>query len=85
MKVYLCGPIHGRTDEEIHNWRDYVTKYAKCETLDPTVRDYRGLEEGNYEDIVDLDKRDIRKSDMMLVYYDRPSVGTSMEIFFAHS
>lgn len=82
MKPYLCGPINGCTDAEANNWRDTVT-VAFPESINPMKRDYRGKELTNYREIVDLDKRDIRASDVLLVNYDKPSVGTSMEIFYA--
>jgi len=47
------------------------------------VRDYRGKEAEEYREIVDLDKRDVRECDVVLVNYTKPSVGTSMEVFYA--
>jgi len=82
MRVYLAGPINGCTDEEAKNWRA-VAKDEFPNAIDPMVRDYRGIEEDCYRQIVDLDKRDIRNSDCLLVNYVKPSVGTSMEIFYA--
>ena len=48
-------------------------------------RDYRGreLEQHIADEIVEQDKADIESSDTVLVYFDRPSVGTAMEIYFA--
>lgn len=82
MKVYLCGPINGCTDEEAKDWRE-VAKARLPDTLDPMVRDYRGKEAESYREIVELDKRDVQAADVVLVNYDKPSVGTSMEVFFA--
>jgi nucleoside 2-deoxyribosyltransferase len=87
--IYLCGPINGCTDEECRNWREYVkerTKYS-CyfEYLDPMRRDYRGKEAESVNEIVTLDKIDIANSDAILVNYDKPSVGTSMEVYIAFS
>jgi hypothetical protein len=82
MKIYLCGPIGGCTDEECKNWRDMVTKQG-YETIDPMRRDYRGREGDFSKEIVEEDKIDIFQSDMLLVNYIKPSVGTSMEILFA--
>jgi hypothetical protein len=53
--------------------------------IDPMKRDYRGKEAESYREIVDLDKRDVRTSDVILVNYVKPSVGTSMEVFYAWS
>jgi len=82
MSIYLCGPINGCTDAEANDWRSAVkASFADC--IDPMVRDYRGKEAVAYREIVDLDKRDIRDADVILVNYDKPSVGTSMEVFYA--
>lgn len=85
MKVYLCGPINGRSDDDCKGWREYA-KERLPDTLDPMDRDYRGreLEPGIADEIVMNDKKDILLCDALLVYYDKPSVGTSMEILFAH-
>lgn len=81
-KIYLCGPINGCTDEECKDWRERVkTFYPR--SIDPMKRDYRGREAESYREIVELDKRDVRRADVVLVNYSKPSVGTSMEVFFA--
>lgn len=84
MKVYLCGPINGRSDDDCKKWRDYA-KERLPDTLDPMRRDYRGreLEPGFAAMIVSGDEDDIAACDVLLVYYDAPSVGTSMEIRMA--
>ena len=82
MRIYLCGPINGCTDEEATGWREKVKKmYGSA--IDPMKRDYRGKEAESYREIVDLDKRDVRQADVILVNYDKPSVGTSMEVYYA--
>lgn len=84
-KLYLCGPINGCTDSECSDWRTEVKRDFPC-ALDPMRRDYRGK---NHEklaaEIVYYDKADILDCDAVLAYCPHPSVGTSMEIFFAHS
>lgn len=82
MKPYLCGPINGCTDEECQDWRNEAKEWFP-DSIDPMKRDYRGVEATAYREIVDLDKRDVRESDLILVNYVKPSVGTSMEVFFA--
>lgn len=82
MKVYLCGPINGCTDAECVDWRAEAKRHFPG-AIDPMKRDYRGVELAAYREIVDLDKRDIRMSDVMLVSYVKPSVGTSMEVLYA--
>lgn len=83
--VYLCGPINGRSDDDCNGWREYA-KERLPRTLDPMARDYRGreLEPGIAAEIVEKDKwLDILWCSALLVYYDKPSVGTSMEVFLA--
>jgi nucleoside 2-deoxyribosyltransferase len=82
-KVYLCGPINGCTDEECKDWRTAAKQHFP-NAIDPIVRDYRGREDECYKEIVEGDKQDLEESDCLLVNYDRPSVGTSMEIFYAY-
>jgi nucleoside 2-deoxyribosyltransferase len=86
MKTYLCGPINGCTDDEATGWREQAKKYLTGETYDPMVRDYRGreLEPGIAKEIVENDKLDVQACDAILVMYEKPSVGTSMEVLFAH-
>jgi nucleoside 2-deoxyribosyltransferase len=81
--LYLCGPINGCTDEECKDWRSYVTEAWQGRCIDPMVRDYRGREAEAYREIVELDKIDVAEADIILVNYDKPSVGTSMEILYA--
>ncbi len=85
MKLYLCGPINGRSDDDCKTWREQV-KALWPDCLDPMRRDYRGreLEPGIAAEIVAGDIEDIDASDALLVYFDQPSVGTSMEVFYAH-
>lgn len=80
--VYLCGPINGCTDEESVDWREQAKKQFP-KSLNPMLRDYRGIESTSYREIVELDKREVRSADVLLVNYTKPSVGTSMEIFYA--
>jgi nucleoside 2-deoxyribosyltransferase len=85
MKLYLAGPINGRTDAECNDWRAWVKENWPGETLDPMVRDYRGRENECFVEIVDGDKADIRACDCFIALVDpeRPSIGTTMEILYA--
>lgn len=84
-KLYLCGPINGRTDNDAKVWRETVKEVWEGECIDPLNRDYRGreLDEGAAAEIVGGDLCDIDEADALLVYFDKPSVGTSMEVFYA--
>lgn len=88
IKVYLCGPINMCTDAEANDWRQWVRDNLEApsdqfETIDPMIRDYRGVEEKAYREIVDLDKVDVRRTDIVLANCTKASAGTSMEIFYA--
>jgi hypothetical protein len=83
MIVYLCGPINGRPDHECVNWRQAAAQLWPGECLDPMRRDYRGREMSNIKGLIADDLADIARADGLLVYFDRPSVGTSMEIYHA--
>lgn len=83
-RIYLAGPINGRTDAECKDWRKWCETCLIRPVFDPMVRDYRGEEQAKYKEIVLQDKVDIDCSGCLLVYYDKPSVGTSMEIIYAY-
>lgn len=84
MIIYLAGPIFGKTDDEVHGWRENVKgmlPWAKFK--DPSLRDFRGLEGVHYELIVASDKAEIMASDALIVNAENPGWGTAMEILFA--
>lgn len=85
--IYLGGPINNCSDTEAIDWRAYCkeTYGAYFNFLDPMKRDYRGIQKQSYREIVELDKIEIRNSDIVLANCSLPSAGTSMEIFYAHS
>ena len=88
--LYLAGPINACTDDEANTWRDQVIEWRRSfgrgnwlKLLNPMARDYRGKEAESVAEIVVLDKRDIDASNILLVRWTKPSVGTSMEILYA--
>ena len=88
LTVYLAGPINDCTDAECRDWRKRMQdEIPDINFLDPMRRDYRtpGSDQDveAYTNIVESDKKDIDDSDVILVFHDRPSVGTSMEILYA--
>lgn len=91
MRIYLCGPINGCTDDEAISWRERFKESSLDDALypqdvvwvDPMKRDYRGKELTDYREIVDLDKLEVLSSDCLVVMYVKPSVGTSMEVLLA--
>lgn len=82
MKIYLAGPINGCTDAQANDWRTEAKK-SLPDHLDPMARDYRGKEAESVNEIVEGDKADIDSCDAVLVWFERPSVGTSMEVLYA--
>ena len=87
--IYLAGPINARSDQECKEWRETCRKALgkKFCIKDPMDRDYRGreLEPGIAREIVENDKSDIYQSDALLIFFDKPSVGTSMEVLYAYN
>jgi hypothetical protein len=80
--IYVAGPINGATDAEANDWRSAVKESAGswADVLDPMRRDYRGREDESVKEIVLGDKADIERSDYVIAYCPKPSVGTSMEV-----
>lgn len=74
MATYLAGPIAGCTLAEKHDWRIVATERLG-DVIDPT---------GWTENVVALDKAAIRKSEAVLAYCPKPTVGTTMEIMYAY-
>ena len=84
MRVYLAGPIFQMEDQECIDWRKEAKHSLNgSEVFDPMDRDYRGSTTENYRRIVEEDKAFIDKCDVLLVNHLKPSVGTSMEVFYA--
>lgn len=51
--------------------------------LDPMRRNFRDRELDSANEIVEFDLQDVREADLLLVNYSKPSIGTSMEVFYA--
>ena len=86
LTVYLAGPMLGRSDDDCKVWREkMIDSVMDVNFNNPMDRDYRDkkIEDGVDRDIVEHDKRDIDLSEIVVVHYDKPSVGTSMEILYA--
>lgn len=82
--VYLCGGIFGLKDYDCKSWREVAKIKLHCNILDPMRNDYRGKEDVSYRIIVEDDKKDIDKSDIILVNAMKASWGTAMEIMYAY-
>jgi nucleoside 2-deoxyribosyltransferase len=81
-KVYLCGPINGKTDSECNDWRTTAKSLLseKFHVVDPMSRDFRGREDLNIQTIVEGDIADIDSCEFVLVCASSPSWGTAMEL-----
>jgi nucleoside 2-deoxyribosyltransferase len=90
MLVYLSGPIGDRSIEEANAWRQEVTQWLKfldCFACNPLCGRMEALRSSyTPTEIVTRDKKDIRDSDVILVYWPEKCVsnGTAMEIIFAY-
>ncbi len=84
-KVYLSGPIMDEHEGTAREWRKIALILLKDHfaLLDPMRRNFRDREVDSANEIVDFDLLDIKNSDIILVNYDKPSIGTSMEVFHA--
>lgn len=85
--IYLCGPIQDCNDVYMNRWREKATQELSVyfNILNPMRRNFRDSEFQSQNEIVQLDLKDVSDSDILLVNYSKPSVGTSMEVFFAQS
>ena len=85
--IYLAGPVFKTTNED-QKWRQYIKKEILAkgfEVIDPLeLRDYRGLEKEKMIEIVEKDLKDLKRSDILLIYAPKPSWGTAMEIVYAY-
>lgn len=51
--------------------------------LDPMRRNFKDREVDSANEIVEFDLQDVRDADILLVNYNKASIGTSMEVFYA--
>lgn len=83
--IYLSGPIMGEVNGHAVEWREEAKHQLDdlFDLLDPMRRSFKDNEVDSANEIVEFDLQDIRDADIILVNYNKPSVGTSMEIFYA--
>lgn len=86
--IYLAGPIQHATPDQRDGWRDHIIRnYSDdFELLDPRehVFDILGINYSFDANIVKTDLALISRCNVLLAYTPFPSVGTSMEIFYAY-
>lgn len=84
-KIYLCGPIMDEHLGHARAWRESAKEklVEHFVMLDPMRRNFKDREVDSANEIVEFDLQDIRDADIVLVNYNKASIGTSMEVFFA--
>lgn len=83
--VYLSGPIMDEHEGTAREWRETAKKLlgANFHLLDPMRRKFVDRQVDSANEIVEFDLQDVRDADLLLVNYNRASIGTSMEVFYA--
>lgn len=84
-KIYLCGPIMDEHEGHARAWRQKAKELLAHDfvLLDPMRRNFKDREVDSANEIVEFDLQDIRDADIVLVNYNKPSIGTAMEVFYA--
>ena len=84
-KIYLSGPIMDEHPDMAKTWRERATEKLKGDfiILDPMRRNFKDREVDSANEIVEFDLQDVRNADILLVNYNKTSIGTSMEVFYA--
>ena len=83
--IYLSGPIMDEFHGAAREWREAAKKLLSSDfrLLDPMRRKFVDREVDSANEIVEFDLLDVRNADIILVNYNKPSIGTSMEVFYA--
>ena len=83
--IYLSGPIMDAHEGVAREWRQVATSFleAHFQILNPMRRNFKDREVDSANEIVEFDLQDVRDADILLVNYGKPSIGTSMEVFYA--
>ena len=84
-KVYLSGPIMDEHEGVARAWREEAKKVLGKDflLLDPMRRNFKDREVDSANEITEFDLQDVRDADILVVNYNKPSIGTSMEVFYA--
>lgn len=83
--IYLSGPIMDEHEGAARAWRETAKTllHPYFKTLDPMRRQFIDRQVDSANEIVEFDLQDIRDADIILVNYNKASIGTSMEVFYA--
>ena len=85
MTIYLSGPIMDEHEGAARDWRNAAKGLLGKDfrILDPMRRKFVDRQVDSANEIVEFDLQDVRDADIVLVNYNKPSIGTSMEVFYA--
>ena len=83
--IYLSGPIMDEALGAAREWRSEAAHLFNGEfkLLDPMRRKFVDRQVDSANEIVEFDLQDVRDADIILVNYNKASIGTSMEVFYA--
>lgn len=83
--IYMSGPIMDVHEGEAREWRESARRLLgkHFRLLDPMRRNFKDREVDSSNEIVEFDLQDVRDADIILVNYNKPSIGTAMEVFHA--
>lgn len=83
--IYLSGPIMDESAGYAREWRETAKQLlgGNFRLLDPMRRKFIDRQVDSANEIVEFDLQDVRDADLILVNYNKPSIGTSMEVFYA--
>ena len=83
--IYLSGPIMDEHAGQAVEWRSRAKELLSdgFDMLDPMRRKFVDRQVDSANERVEFDLQDVRDADLILVNYNKPSIGTSMEVFYA--
>ena len=85
LVIYLSGPIMDESAGIAREWRETAKELLspKFRLLDPMRRKFVDRQVDSANEIVEFDLQDVREADIILVNYNKASIGTAMEVFYA--
>jgi nucleoside 2-deoxyribosyltransferase len=83
--IYLSGPIMDEHEGAARAWREdaKILLSPSFRLLDPMRRKFVDRQVDSANEIVEFDLQDVRDADIILVNYNKASIGTAMEVFYA--